>query len=88
MRRFVRMADAAPPTDANHAPAPAPEIDPDAARAALAAERDARVRACSAAISAALDKHRCRFLVNLVADWDMATGTTTHRPVIGLEIVD
>jgi len=79
MRRIVRMADDAPKTDA---------VDPEAARAALEADRVARGRAASEAVAKALTEHRCTFVVNLRAEWDIQTGTTRHIPVVAIEPLD
>jgi len=67
---------------------PTLDTNPEAARAALEADRVARGRAASEAVAKALTEHRCTFVVNLRAEWDIQTGTTRHIPVVAIEPLD
>ena len=74
MRTLCRMADDAPPSTPT----------PEAALAALEADRAARQKAALEAIRAALEANRVEMVMGIVAECG-PDGITRHRPTWALE---
>lgn len=74
LRTLPGMADDTPPATPS----------PEAALAALKADRDARHKAALDAIRAALEANRCEMVMGVVAEYG-ADGVTRHRPTWTLE---